>query len=240
MIVAIIAAGGKGTRMTGQIKKQYLYLVGKPILCHTLETIDACPYIDKIFLVIPKEDASYCKQQILPLAKLKNSIHLVPGGNERQASVYNGLMEIARQIPSSSQMDWVVIHDGVRPFVTPEEISSCINAAKTTGACILGIPVFDTMKTVDAKGGIVRTVERDTIWLAQTPQVFSYHLIMKAHNEARQKGYRGTDDASLVESIGEKVKILPGNRYNIKITQEEDLYISEAILRSRAEKNSQR
>jgi len=231
MIASIIVAGGKGTRMTGKIKKQYLNLGGQPILCHTLSTFDACPAIDEIFLVIPEEDFSYCKQQVLSLVALKKRVHLVPGGNARQASVYNGLMAIERYVQPSPGIDLVVIHDGVRPFVTPEEIHSCIKTAESSGSCILGIPVFDTMKHVDTQSRVVRTIERETIWLAQTPQVFPYQLILKAHNEAREKGFRGTDDAFLVERIGEKVKILQGSRYNIKITTQEDLCISEAILK---------
>ena len=233
MVNAIIVAGGKGKRMNGMIRKQYLSLAGKPILCHTLQVFDTCRTIDSIFLVVPEDDIFYCRQRILPPVKLKKTVHLVSGGNDRQASVYNGLAAIERHANTTiSPGDMVVIHDGVRPFVTPEQIDVCVRNAKTSGACILGIPVFDTLKCADALGYVDKTIQRDILWLAQTPQVFQYHIIMKAHQKAKQIGYHGTDDASLVEQIGQKVKILEGNRYNIKITNREDLDISEAILKT--------
>jgi 2-C-methyl-D-erythritol 4-phosphate cytidylyltransferase len=229
LVNSIIVAGGKGKRMNGEIRKQYLVLAGLPILCHTLKVFDTCKTIDRIFLVIPSDDISYCRQHILSAVQLTKTVHLVPGGDERQASVYNGLLAIGRQIHTPiGPDDTVVIHDGVRPFVTCNQIDDCICNAKANGACILGIPVFDTLKYTDVLGFIDKTIQRDNTWFAQTPQAFQYHIIM-----ARQTGYHGTDDASLVEQIGGQVKILQGSRYNIKITNQEDLDISEAILIAR-------
>jgi len=234
MVHSIIVAGGKGKRMNGTIRKQYLNLAGLPILCHTLKVFDACKTIDHIFLVIPIDDISYCRQHILPAVQLTKTVHLVPGGNERQESVYNGLLAIQKQINTPiGPEDTVVIHDGVRPFITCKQIDDCTRNAKANGACILGIPVFETLKCMDVSGFVDKTIQRETIWLAQTPQAFLYHVIMKAHQKARQIQYLGTDDASLVEEAGGKVKIIQGSRYNIKITNQEDLNISEAIFKER-------
>jgi len=129
----------------------------------------------------------------------------------------------------------VVIHDGVRPFFYPEQVSKCISGAQEFGACIVGMPAYDTLKHVSHTGYIDKTIERDAIWLAQTPQAFQYSLIIKAHEIARQKGYTCTDDAQLMERMGKKVKIIRGSRNNIKITNREDLKLARAILKTRTE-----
>lgn len=236
MAVALIVAAGQGVRMGGKVKKQYLALSDRPILSHTLEVFDLCPEIDAIFLTLPPDDADSCLENILnPLAPQKN-IHIVSGGAERQDSVYNGLRAID-EIDADGREDGsdiVVIHDGVRPFVTREQIGESVAGAISAGACILGIPASDTLKRVGSAGFIDRTLERDTIWLAQTPQAFRRDLIRKAHDHARQTGYRTTDDASLVENIGHPVSIIPGNRYNLKITRREDLELAEAIIQARS------
>ena len=120
----------------------------------------------------------------------------------------------------------------MRPFVQHDQFTACINGAAKYGACILGIPAYDTLKQVDKSGQIVDTIARDTIWLAQTPQAFRYDLIKKAHDQARLDGYQGTDDAALVERLGQAVKILRGSRSNIKITNKEDLKIARALLQA--------
>jgi 2-C-methyl-D-erythritol 4-phosphate cytidylyltransferase len=128
----------------------------------------------------------------------------------------------------------VLVHDGVRPFVKPKHLIACIKGAQEHGACILGIPAFDTVKHVNAKNEIIETRKRDSLWLAQTPQAFQLKLIKKAHLAAKQDGFIGTDDASLVERLGEVVKIIPGSRSNIKITNREDLKLAQALLQIRA------
>ena len=130
----------------------------------------------------------------------------------------------------SQKTDTVVIHDGVRPFVRPEELAACIAGVEETGACILGIPVSDTLKHMGKTGHIEKTFARDNVWLAQTPQVFKYEFILKAHEKARRDGFRGTDDALLLERLGVDVKIIPGSKTNIKITTPQDLVLAEAIL----------
>jgi 2-C-methyl-D-erythritol 4-phosphate cytidylyltransferase len=224
MVSAIIVAAGKGIRMKNTTRKQYLDLASRPILAHSVMAFDACDLIDKIFLVIPQEDTEYCRKNILPLLELKNELKLVPGGEQRQNSVYNGLQAIDKKT------DTVVIHDGVRPFIQPEQVESCILGARKFGACILGIPADDTIKHVGKSDFIEKTLERDNIWFAQTPQAFKYELIKRAHETARRDGYTGSDDSLLVERLGIDVKIINGSKNNIKITVWEDLVLARAML----------
>jgi len=229
MVTAIIVAGGRGVRMADTMRKQYLLLAGRPILSHTLLVFDACRVIDKIFLVVPEKDFDYCRTTILFPLKLQKSVSCVPGGPERQDSVYNGLLAVDN---TGNKGSTVVIHDGVRPFIRPEELEKCVNSAKLSGACILGIPSSETLKIVNNLGRIDKTLERDSIWHAQTPQAFHYYLLRKAHERARQEGFTGTDDAMLVERLGETVTMIKCSRFNIKITTREDLSLAEAIVKT--------
>ncbi len=149
---------------------------------------------------------------------------IIAGGSERQDSVYNGLLAV------NEKESTVVIHDGVRPFVSPDQIEECVKQAVLHGACILGLPASDTLKIVNGSGYIEKTMKRDAVWLAQTPQAFNYALIKKAHDCARKDGFTGTDDASLVERVGGKVKVINGSINNIKITTPEDLAIAMSII----------
>ncbi len=220
---AIIVAAGKGVRMQNTVPKQYLQLGGRPVLAHTLSAFEACQMVEHIYLVIPKPDFEFCNQTILPAIKKRTIVTLVAGGATRQASVYNGLLAI------KCNTDLVAIHDGVRPLVTPEMIAACIEGAHQTGACILGMPASETLKRANTDGFIEATLPRGAIWLAQTPQTFSYDLIRKAHEVARQAGNTGTDDAALVERIGHSIRIIRGSSSNIKITTPDDLSLAEAI-----------
>jgi len=224
MVSAIIVAAGKGIRMEGTMRKQYLDLSGRPVLAHSIMTFDSCSLVDEIFLVIPREDVEYCQKKIISLLDLKNHINLVHGGDKRQDSVYNGLKAITKNTET------VVIHDGVRPFIQPEDLKECILVSKKYGACILGTPASDTLKRVNKSDIIETTLSRENIWLAETPQAFKYDLILNAHETARRDGYVGTDDASLVERMGKDVKIINGGRFNIKITKKEDLVIAKAMF----------
>lgn len=221
---AIIVAGGSGLRMKHRLRKQYLLLGNQPVLSHTLQAFLRCENIHAICLVVPHDDIDFCRQNILP-ALSKKEISVVSGGQERQHSVYNGLCAI-----DAAADDIVLIHDGVRPFVSSELISACIAGAAESGACIPGISAFDTLKQVSESGFIEKTPDRQKIRLAQTPQAFCYDLIRNAHDTARLEGVIGTDDASLAERLGHKVKLIPGSRLNIKITSPEDLMLAKAIL----------
>jgi 2-C-methyl-D-erythritol 4-phosphate cytidylyltransferase len=223
MISAVIVAAGKGIRMNDTVQKQYLSLAGRPVLSHTLSVFDECNLISKIFLVVSKKDFVYCRNNILTV--FKKEINLVAGGKKRQDSVYNGLLAVGEND------EIVIIHDGVRPFVNKEMLELCIKGARKHGACILGIPAQDTLKQISCSGDIEKTIERNNIWLAQTPQAFKYNMIKRAHEYARMNGHTGTDDANLIEKMGNVVKILKGSKMNIKITTREDLRLAEVMLR---------
>lgn len=226
MVYAVIVAAGKGVRMSCTTRKQYLELEGVPLLSLTLKVFDKCSSIDEIILVVPAGDIGFCIEKIINPAGIKKKITPVAGGLKRQDSVYNGLLAV------DEKKSTVVIHDGVRPFVNLSSIEESIREAVLHGACILGLPASDTLKLADGSGYIEKTLERDSVWLAQTPQAFDYSLIKKAHDRARKEGFRGTDDASLVERLGEKVRIIRGSIYNIKITTPEDFAIARSILGS--------
>ena len=222
MVSAVIVAAGKGIRMNDAVRKQYLPLAGRPVLAHSLTLFENCNLINKIILVVPEDDFDYCRNNILPM--LKSKINLVAGGRERQDSVYNGLIAVGEN------NGIVIIHDGVRPFANNEMLESCIRGAKKHGACIVGVPIQDTLKKISILNNIEKTIERNNIWLAQTPQAFRYEIIRKAHENAKLKEYTGTDDAFLVEQIGNPVKIVKGNKNNIKITTREDLKLARVML----------
>lgn len=223
-VSAIIVAGGKGERMKTRIRKQYLVLDGMPILSRTLLSFAEIPGIEKLYLVVPEDDFDFCIRKILPDIEGRVPVELVAGGKKRQESVFNGLTAI----PEADGI--VAIHDGVRPFVPVHQTVEAIRLAGLDGACILGIPAIDTLKTVDPEGYIVNTLTRSTIWQAQTPQVFQLRLIRQAHAHSLTTGDSGTDDASLVENIGRRVRMIPGSPYNIKITRQEDLEIASGIV----------
>ena len=204
-------------------RKQYLAIDGTPILTRTIDVFYHHPEIDRVFVVVPEEDMDYCVACILPVCK-DGTVSLVAGGAERQESVYNGLAAL----PETTDM--VVVHDGVRPFIRPEQISSCIAAAKQHKAAILGIPVADTLKRVDTDGKVVQTIERQLLYQVQTPQVFDYGLLKKAHETSRKIGLQATDDAALVEHMGRPVKMVEGDKLNIKITIPEDLILARFII----------
>ncbi|MDY6791021.1 MAG: 2-C-methyl-D-erythritol 4-phosphate cytidylyltransferase [Thermodesulfobacteriota bacterium] len=224
MVSAVIVAAGKGIRMNDTVRKQYLQLAGRPVLSHPLAVFDECRSISKIFIVVPQEDFAYCRKMIVPM--FNHKINLVAGGKERQDSVYNGLLAVGEN------NGIVIIHDGVRPFVNKEMLESCVKGAKKHGACIIGVPVNETLKKINSFGNIEKTIPRKNIWIAQTPQAFRYEIIMKAHENARVKGYEGTDDAFLVEKMGTQIKIITGSKKNIKLTTREDLKLAEMMLQA--------
>jgi 2-C-methyl-D-erythritol 4-phosphate cytidylyltransferase len=221
---AIIVSAGKGARMHRSTPKQYLSLQGRPVVCHTIMAFDNCPEVDKILLVVPEEDIRYCRERLLSALCIDTPVSVLAGGKRRQDSVYNGILSI------DDRNGLVVIHDGVRPLIRPRMISRCISEAKISGACILGLPLQDTLKMVAADGRIQRTINREGLWAAQTPQAFHYQLIRDAHESAVSAGVETTDDAALLERMGIPVSILPGTRDNLKITTSEDLTLAGAIL----------
>ncbi len=211
--------------MGAGVRKQYLLLAGKPIVCHTLEVFDACPSIEEIYLVVPPDDLDTCFERWISVLNLHKKIHLVAGGGTRQDSVYQGIWAV-----SDRTCEFVVIHDAVRPFVSKAIIEACVSEARGSGACIVGMPAMETTKLVNS-GLIERTLDRNAVWLAQTPQAFDLNLIRTAHENARSARFTGTDDAMLVERLGRNIRIIPGSRLNVKITTPEDLALAEGIFR---------
>lgn len=221
---AIIVAAGRGTRMGTKESKQFLALQGKPIIVHTLEAFDRHPLIREIVLVTGERDVERCRSWIGEYG-ITTNIKVIPGGAERQHSVYRGLAEIGTP--------WVLVHDGVRPFVTRERISACYETAVKHGASVVAVPVKDTVKQVDGQGKVTGTPDRRSLWAIQTPQAFRRADLMRAHEEAASAGFLGTDDAMLVERLGISVVVTEGEYSNIKITTPEDLDFAEVILNKR-------
>jgi len=229
MVYAIIVAGGRGSRLSGPIAKQYRPLAGVPILTRTLRVFDECRAVDRLVVVVPAADIDFVRATILEPAALRKNVVVVSGGAHRQDSVGNGLAAVA---PDTAL---VVIHDAVRPLVTCETITACTDAARRYGACIAGLPVWDTLKRISDSGCIETTLPRERVWMAQTPQAFRADLLRAAHERARQEAVLGTDDASLVERTGAAVHMVSGSPRNIKITTPEDLALAEALLSLTAE-----
>lgn len=224
MISAIIVAAGQGVRMGADRRKQYLDLGGQAILSHTIKAFDNCAAIEQILLVVPEKERDYCRQTVLAEANPNTRVIMVDGGARRQDSVCNGLNSL------DDDAGTVLIHDGVRPFVSCELIDACILGAQRWGACIPALEVKDTLKKITGDGVIARTIDRRSLHQAQTPQAFRVSLIKKAHALSAERNWKVTDDASLVEQMGQDVHVIPGNPLNIKITTPEDLLLARSIM----------
>jgi 2-C-methyl-D-erythritol 4-phosphate cytidylyltransferase len=226
MNVAIIPAAGSGSRFGGQIPKQFIEIAGAPIIVHTLRRFDECEDIGAIIVALRREEIEGF-ERALGSHKIRTTVRLVAGGAERSDSILNALTA-AKEF----QPEIVVVHDAVRPFVTPERISAVIVKAREIGAAILAQPATDTIKEVE-DGLIRRTLDRRRIWRAQTPQAFRYDLLMRANEDARAADLpsaMATDDSFLVERLGAPVAIVEGMANNIKITTPEDLILAEKLL----------
>ena len=222
--VVIIPAGGTGRRMGGEIPKQYLSLAGIPILAHTLEAFQSSPLVDEILLVVPGGDVAEVRRDVVERYEFSRISLVIAGGKERQDSVRNALVYVR------DEHEIILVHDGVRPFVTGALIERAVAGAKAFGAVTVGVPVLDTVKAVDAAGRVVKTVLREGLWLTQTPQAFRREVILAAYDRAAADGFYGTDDASLVERMGIPVRMIPGDADNIKVTTPEDLARGERIF----------
>ena len=228
-VIALVPAAGMGKRMGAQINKQYLLLAGKPIVAHTLQVLEDAPYIDDIYVIVPEAEIPYCREHVVERYGFTKVLGIVAGGPERQHSVMNGLLALT----GTDDDDVILIHDGVRPFISLSILEKSVETARKRDGALVAVPVKDTVKIV--VGGVVReTPVRETLWLAQTPQAFRYSIIMAAHQIAAAERYLGTDDASLVEWMGKDVHIVLGDYRNIKITTPEDLVMAEAFLRGAA------
>jgi len=234
-VIVIIPAAGLGTRMgsvsaTAQGKtpsKQFLTIAGAPILIHTLRKFEDCPQVDEIYMAMrPQEGEGF----LADLAKhgFKKPVRVVEGGEHRQQSVANALRAV-----KAADDDIVLVHDAVRPFVEPETITAVIDGVKRYGAAIAGMPAVDTIKQVERTpdGAIIRaTIPREVLVQAQTPQGFRYGILKKAFDAAESEGFLGTDEAALIEHVGQDVHVVMGTSRNIKITTPGDLQVAELYL----------
>ena len=227
---AIVLAAGQGKRMHSKIQKQFMELDGMPVLCYSLRCFQESPLIRDVILVTGEEYVFWCKEEIVEKYGFTKVSAVVSGGKERYDSVYEGLR-------ACKDTEYVLIHDGARPLVTDEIISRAAQAAVSDEACVVGMPVKDTIKVADAGGFAESTPDRSRLWQVQTPQAFSYPLVRGAYDrlmadETQQKGI--TDDAMVVEHLsGTKVRLVEGSYENLKVTTPEDQVLAEALLKKR-------
>jgi len=221
----VIAAGGTGRRMGGNLPKQFLSLGGRSILERTLACFNAHPEVREIVVVVPR---AYLEKTawVIHEGNLSKVTRVVTGGKERQESVWIGLNAFG----ASPRV--VLIHDAVRPLVRKKVLDAVIRQTRRAGAAVAGVRVKDTIKLEGQKGFFTETLDRSKLWSIQTPQGFDFKLVHLAHKKARASGFSGTDDAALVERLGRKVRIVEGDYDNIKITTAEDLAFAKMAIRS--------
>ncbi len=222
--IAVIVAAGAGKRMESKLPKQFIEIGGKPVLAHTIDRFDRCSIIDEIILVVPDDYLAYASRAIVGRYSYKKIKKITAGGETRQESVLAGLSACPRIT------DDVAIHDGVRPFVRGSLIEELFIKVKETKAVIPAIRAKDTVKYVE-KSIILKTLPRENIYLAQTPQVFCYKDIFDIHKKAAEAEFEASDDAMLAEQYHMKVAVVPGYYDNIKIAHPEDLILAEEILK---------
>ena len=227
---AIIVAAGRGNRMNSDIPKQYIEINGHAILYYTIRAFEES-FIDDIVLVVPEGDEEYCRQQFQTKYNFKKIKAIVAGGKNRYDSVYAGLKSVV-------ECDYVFIHDGARPFIKNATIKAALDAVQIHKACVVAVPVKDTIKIADEEGFVASTPNRSTMWSVQTPQVFDYNLIKAAYDSLLANDLTSediatiTDDAMVVErATGIKVKLVTGEYDNIKITTPEDLSLAKERLK---------
>lgn len=217
----VIAAAGQGKRMRKGFNKQFIQLGDRPIIIHTLQVFERIAAIDQIVVATGSKDVAKCKELCRSFG-LRKVTDIVPGGETRQESVRVGLDAV--------QTEWVLVHDGARPFVSETHVEALLESVRKHGSAVLGVPVKDTIKKVNVDGVIDETPERESMWAVQTPQAFRLSELRKAHEQARREEFAATDDAMLMEHMGFDVRMVRGDYYNLKITTPEDLWFAEAIL----------
>ena len=227
-ITAIVLAAGSGSRMKSKTKKQFMEIKGKPVIWYSLFEFEKSR-VDEIILVTGKEDIDYCKKEIVEKYNLKKFKNVVAGGSERYESVYNGLKEVTGNI--------VLIHDGARPLINNEIIERSIEGTIKSDACVVGVPVKDTIKRANKEGYIIDTPNRSELWITQTPQSFKTDLVKMAYKKMKEELEKGnttlniTDDAMVVEEFTtNQVRFVQGDYKNIKVTTPEDIDIAELFI----------
>ncbi len=230
--VAIVLAAGRGNRMNTDVAKQYLLIKGKPIICYSLATFEQCPFIDEIVLVTGSDKLTFCQAEIVEKYGFHKVKKIVAGGKERYHSVYQGIL-------AAGDCDYIYIHDGARPFISQEILERARDGVQADQACVVGMPVKDTIKLCDDDGFCTETPDRSHVWQIQTPQVFSGKLIRRAYSHLmdaleKKTSLQVTDDAMVVELMTDvKVRLIPGDYHNIKITTPEDLKLAELFAEER-------
>lgn len=221
---AIVLAAGSGKRMNSKVHKQYLIIQDRPVLYYSLKAFEDSA-VDEIVLVVGKGEEKFCRKEIVDKYGISKVKAIVEGGKERYHSVFEGLKQ-------TSDADYVLIHDGARPFVNQDIIRRCMQEVQKYQACVVGMPVKDTIKIADEGGYAKQTPDRKNVWMIQTPQTFSYALIYEAYEEMlKTEDAAITDDAMVLECTkGKKSKLIEGSYRNIKITTPEDLLIANVYL----------
>lgn len=224
-VTAIVLAAGKGSRMNSDIPKQYLTLLGKPVLFYSLQAF-AESDVDEIILVTGSGEEEYCQKEIVEKYHIKKVMNIVEGGKERYHSVWRGLR-------ATEETGYVLIHDGARPLISKEVINTAISEVKEKDACVVGMPVKDTIQLVNEDRKISSTPDRNRTWIAQTPQCFSYELVLSSYNKAIAAEDRTvTDDAMVVQRYGNvSASMIEGDYRNIKVTTPEDIVVAECFLK---------
>ncbi len=220
----VIAAAGMGSRMNSGINKQYMLIKGRPVLAYSLDLFDSFHAVESIVIVAKESELGYCQEEIVNRYGYKKVAAVIAGGRERQDSVRAGLRFF------DDSHGWVAVHDGARPCISAALLQELLEAAKQWGAAVPGIAARDTLKIVDEKGFVLETLDRSRIVAVQTPQIFRLEKILAAYEKAYAQDLWGTDDASLFERYGGRVKIVAGDNRNLKITAPEDLKAAESFL----------
>jgi 2-C-methyl-D-erythritol 4-phosphate cytidylyltransferase len=231
-LALVVAGAGYGTRLDLGGPKQYVSLLGIPMLQRTLDTLATCSAVDALLVVVNEPDIVYCETELVQ-ERIGKVVKVTAGGEERALSVRNGLQALAE----AGTWDLVGVHDGARPLVTCEDITRAVEALaadESLAGAVLGVPSSDTVKIVDETGSVVATPDRRAVWRAQTPQIFRWDVLMDAYAGMSDEGLvRSTDDASLVEARGGRVLMVPGSPENFKVTDRVDLKHAEQILAER-------
>lgn len=223
MVSVIFPAAGQGKRMQTDVNKVLLNLAGVPMLVHTLQRFSNCAAVDELIIVAAADEILFLQQMLDKVSGLK-SFKIVVGGAERQFSVENALKAVR------DDANIILVHDAARPLISSSVIEAVIDAARQGGAAIAAVRAKNTIKFIDNDGIVQSTPERSGLWEIQTPQGFQRDILLAAYHKARQDGFVGTDDASLVERLGIAVRVIESDYRNIKVTTPEDLLFVEAIL----------
>ena len=228
----IVLAGGKGSRMQSDVPKQYMELLGKPLLYYSLRAFEESN-AESVVLVTAEGEEEYCRKELVERYGFTKVTGVVAGGVERYASVWNGLRYLGRQ--EEAAPEYVLIHDGARPLVTSDLVNRLIKETMSYGACVAGMPVKDTIQMTDENGVITLTPKRESLWTAQTPQSFEFSLVYEAYERLmKESEINVTDDAMVVGLYHDiSIQMVRGSYTNLKVTTPEDLVLAEALLRKR-------